>query len=162
RALTGKDVAPTTDAWVRLYPHANVQAEGIRLSANLLKASPDQRDQLLVKYRDSKEEHYTEGLANAIPHLPSKLQSNAPEALGDRLARLPVDPLRACLEDGDDELRLAACLACIRKADKELVPELIGLLSDSNREVTEGAKRMLQRLTGQNFGPSADASREER
>jgi HEAT repeat protein len=162
RALTGKDVGPTTEAWVQQFPNANAEAEGVRLSAALLKAAPVKRDQLLARYRDEKDDGYTAGLARAIQHLPSNLQEKVREALVERLARLPVDRLRAALEDEDDEVCHAAALACVRKADKELEPDLIGLLMHSDQTVAEGAHKMLQRLTGQDFGPAANASEAER
>ena len=104
----------------------------------------------------------TDGLAHAIPRLEGKLQGRVREALAGRLERLPADRLRACLQDADDELRRAAALACVRKADKELVPDLIGLLLASEPDVTAGAHQALQRLTGKDFGPAADAGPEER
>jgi hypothetical protein len=162
RALSGKDVGPTTEAWLQLFPSANAEAQGARLIEALRRATPEQRDQLLARYRDAKDEGYTEGLARAIPRLGGMLQAKAREALVARLSRLPADLLRARLEDENVELRRAAALACVRKADRELVPDLIGLLLDLEPEVAEGARKMLQRLTGKDFGPPADAGQEER
>ena len=95
RAVTGRDAGPTTEAWLTLYPHAHAEAEGLRLGAALRAAPPDQREQLLARYRDAKEDHYTEGLAHAIPHVTAKFQEKVRAALVERLARLPVDDLRA-------------------------------------------------------------------
>ena len=117
RAVTGQDAGPTTDAWVKLYPHAVAEAEGVRLAAALRAALPDQREQLLVRYRDAKEDHYTEGLAHAIPHVPVKFQEKVRAGAGRAMSRLPADELRAYLED-EGELRLAAARACVRKADR--------------------------------------------
>jgi hypothetical protein len=161
RALTGKDAGPTTDAWRQLFPNADDEAEGARLSEALLKAAPAQRGMLLVRWRDAKEERYTAGLARAVPLLPAALQARAREMLVERLARLPADQLRDRLQDDDVELRHAAALACARKADKELVPDLIGLLLAPEPEVAAGAHHSLQRLTGKDFGPKADAGPEE-
>jgi HEAT repeat protein len=157
RALSGKNVGHTTAAWVRLFPHANAEAEGVRLSTALLRAAPSQRDQLLARYRDARDDHSTERLACAIPHLEGKLQMKARQALVERISRLPADQLRARLQDDDAELRRAAVLACERKADMELVPDLIEVLLDSQRAVAGDAQKTLQRLTGQDFGPRADA-----
>jgi HEAT repeat protein len=162
RALTGKDVGPTTEAWRQLFPNADAEAEGVRLSAALLRASPAQRDQLLIRWRDAKDDGTTAGLACALSHLTGALQGRARTVLVERLARLPADQLRARLQDEDDELRHAAALACVRKADQELVPDLIGLLLALEPEVAAGAHQNLQRLTGKDFGPPADAGQAER
>jgi HEAT repeat protein len=162
RALTGKDVGPTTEAWLELFPNADGEADGVRLSDALLRASPERRDQLLARYRDAKDDRTTVGLACAIPRLEGKLQAKAREVLVERLSRLPADQLRTRLQDDDDELSHAAALACVRKADKELVPDLIGLLVAPEPEVADGAHEKLRRLTGKDFGPGADAGQDER
>jgi HEAT repeat protein len=162
RALTGKDVGATTEAWRQLFPRADAESEGVRLSASLLKAPPEQRDPLLARYRESKDDHYTEALACAIPHLASTLQEKVRAALVERMSRLPAALLRARLQDDDTELRHAAALACTRKSDKELVPDLIPLLLALEPEVVAGAHDNLHRLTGEDFGPRSDAAQEER
>jgi hypothetical protein len=161
RAVTGEDAGPTTAGWLKLYPDAVAEAEGVRLSAALRAATPEQREQLLVRYRDAKEDHYTEGLAHAIPHVPVKLQEKVRTALVERLARLPADDLRDHLE-GEGELRQAAARACIRKADAAVIPDLIDLLADADMEVSDAAHQALRRLTGEDFGPPNDCPPEER
>jgi hypothetical protein len=161
-ALTGKDVGPTTEAWVQLYPNASADVEGTRISNALQRATSEHREQLLAKYRDSKDEHYTEWLANAIGRLSGKVQAKARAALSDRLYLGPVDQLRLRLEDPDEELRHAAAIACIRKTDKEWIPEWIGLLLDTEPEIAEGAHKTLQRVTGEDFGPVVDAPQDDR
>src|SRR5207245_1221479 len=86
RGLTGKDAGPTTAAWMELFPNANAEAEGLRLSTALLQAAPDQRDPLLSHYRDAKDDGHAEGLACAIPHLPGNLQAKVRDALAERLS----------------------------------------------------------------------------
>jgi HEAT repeat protein len=161
RAVTGQDAGPTTEAWLNLYPHAHGEADGLRLGAALRAAPPDQREQLLARYRDAKEDHYTEGLAHAIPHVTAKFQEKVRSALVERLARLPADELRAHLES-EGELRRAAARACVCTADAGMVPDLIGLLTDTDSEVGEAAHQALQRLTGEDFGPPAGAPQQER
>ena len=161
RAVTGQDVGPATEAWLKLYPHARAEAEGLRLGAALRAASPDQRERLLARYRDAKEGHYTEGLAHAIPHVRAKFQEKVRAALVERLARLPVDELRAHLE-GTGEIRRAAARAYVRKADMEMSPDLVGLLADADSEVREGARQVLRRLTGEGFGPPAGHAQQHR
>ena len=53
-------------------------------------------------------------------------------------------------------------LACIRKADADMVPELIELLLDSEAELADGASTALKRISGEDFGPAADAVQEDR
>jgi HEAT repeat protein len=161
RAVTGQDAGPTTEAWLNLCPHAHAEAEGLRLGAALRAAPPDQREQLLARYRDAKEDHYTEGLAHAIPQVTAKFQEKVRAALVERLARLPPDELRAYLE-GDGELRPAAARAFARTADARMVPDLIGLLTDEDSKVGEAAHEALRRLTGEDFGPRAGAPEQER
>jgi hypothetical protein len=161
RAVTGRDAGPTTEAWLNLYPHAHAEAEGLRLGAALRAAPPDQREQLLARYRDATEDHYTDGLAYAIPHVPAKFQEKIRAALVERLARLPADDLRAHLE-GDGELRRAAARAFARTADAGMVPDLIGLLTDADPEVGEAAHQALCRLTGEDFGPPAGGPQRDR
>jgi hypothetical protein len=162
RSLTGQDAGPTTEAWVKLYPHADAEAEGLRMSEALKRAAYEQRDHLLAKYRDGKDDGYSEGLAHAIPRLTGKLRDKTREALVVRLSRMSVDKIRDYLEDDDEELRRAACLACIRKADPKSVPDLIGLLLDADPAVTEGARKALQCLTDEDFGPAPDAEPDAR
>src|SRR5262249_48597283 len=143
RAVTGKDLGPTTDAWVQLYPHANAEAEGARLVAALRRTKPELREQLLANYRDAKPEHHTEGLANAIPLIKGPLQEKTRTALVVRLSRQKPDELRARLADDDDEMRHAAALACIRKADPDMLSDLIALLLDPDVDIAEGAHKVL-------------------
>jgi HEAT repeat protein len=166
RNLTGKDVGNSTDAWLKLYPNAIDEANGLQLAETIRWALATQRDALLAKYRDSKQECYTEALANAIPQLTGKLQAKVRDTLVERLARHSANILGGFLEDDNEDLRHAAALAVIRRADKEadeeLLPQLITLLLDSDPEVAEGAHKVLQRLTDQDFGPGQDAVQEQR
>jgi HEAT repeat protein len=148
RAITGQDAGATTAAWRDLYPYAHAEAEGQRLAAALRAASPDQREQLLARYRDAADGHYTEGLAHAIAHVPVRFQDKVRAALVARLARLPADDLRGHLED-EGELRRAAAKACVAKADATMIPDLTNLLADEDAEVRETAQQALRRLTGE-------------
>jgi hypothetical protein len=166
RNLTGKDVGNTTEAWLKLYPNAIDEANGLQIAETVRWALPQQRDALLAKYRDSKQECYTEALASAIPQLSGKLQAKVRDTLVERLAHHSANMLSGFLEDDNEDLRHAAALAVIRRADKEadeeLLPQLVALLLDSDPEVAESAHKLLQRLTDQDFGPGADAVQEQR
>jgi len=132
----------------------------MRLAASLRAATPDQREQLLARYRDATEGHYTEGLAHAIRHVSVKVQEKVRAALVERLARLPVDELRARLE-GEGELRRAAARACVGKADAEMIPNLIDLLTDTDLDVREVAQQALRRLTGDDYARAAGRPQRE-
>jgi HEAT repeat protein len=162
RALAGKDAGPTTDAWVKLYPSAGAEAEGLRISEALLKATHQQYDRLVAKYRDANDDNYTEALACAIPRLGGKLQEKVREALVVRLTRTSAEEIRARLGDDDEELRHAAAVACARMLDRELIPELIALLLDDDARIVVAARKALQFLTDADFGPEANASPADR
>ncbi len=157
KAVTGRDAGPTTDAWVKLYPHAGAEAEGLRISEALLRQpGSEQAERLLAKYRDSKDDGYTEGLARAIPHIGGKLQGKTREALIVRLTRLSAEQLRDRLGDDDEELRHAAAVACCRRLDPDSIPDLISLLFSEDSKIMESARKSLQILTDEDFFP-ADA-----
>src|SRR5262249_47057620 len=136
------------------YPHAGAEAEGLRLSEALKKAPHEVVDRLVLKYRDSKDDAYTEGLARAIPHLGPKLQAKVREALIVRVTRLTAEQVRDRLGDDDDEMRKAAAWACVRRLDPESIPDLISLLFAEDLKVVEGARKALQTLTDEDFFPS--------
>jgi HEAT repeat protein len=102
---------------------------------------------------------HTEALALAIPQLSGKVQVRARGALVERMARMTARTLRDKFEDEDAEVRRAAALACAMKEQKEHVPRLIELLEDPEPPVARAAYAALKSLTGQDFGPAADASR---
>jgi HEAT repeat protein len=58
--------------------------------------------------------------------------------------------------------RRAAAAACGQKKAREAVGELIPLLEDPEAPVQQAAHQALRQITGQDFGPEPDASREER
>ena len=70
--------------------------------------------------------------------------------------------IRKCLTDGDDASReiAARLLGLIR--NQPAVPALIDALEDSNPQVRSSAATALTRITRQLFGPSDNATPEER
>ena len=86
----------------------------------------------------------------------------AREALAIRLARMKVETLATYLQDEEAEIRRAAAIACAKKESKILIPNLISLIRDPETSVALAAHAALKDLTGQDFGPSADASRQDR
>ena len=112
--------------------------------------------------RDEKGVQYTEALATAIAQLEGEARRKAREALAERLTRLKEKSLAAYLLDEDAEIRRAAALACAMKESKVLIPQLIPLLRDPEMLVVHATHAALKELTGQDFGPTAKASREDR
>jgi hypothetical protein len=133
-----------------------------RLAQKLVKAAADKRDDLITEMRDAKGAAYTEALAVAIPQLDEDSRKQAREALAERLSRMTSATLGVRLEDDSREVRRAAALAVAMKEDKAHVGRLIELLDDKEPLVSRAAHAALKSLSNQDFGPAADASREER
>jgi hypothetical protein len=133
-----------------------------RLALELVKATGPRQTAMMEQLRNEKGVKYTEALATAIPRMTDDARRKAREALADRLTRMKAETLATYLQDEDAEIRAASALACAMKESKSLVPKLIPLLSDPESRVVLAAHRALKELTGQDFGPSADASRQDR
>jgi HEAT repeat protein len=88
--------------------------------------------------------------------------AQARDALAERLTRMTTATLRAELESGNAEVRRAAALASAMKDESALVPDLIDRLNDSDQAVRRAAAIGLASLTKKNFGPSQDATPEQR
>ncbi|MBI1918405.1 MAG: HEAT repeat domain-containing protein, partial [Planctomycetes bacterium] len=159
RSLTGKDAGTTTEGWLRMFPGAEQDAEAARLSRELRQASSVRAEVMINKLRETKRVANTMALATAIPGLGGKLREKAREALVERLTRMTAKTLRDKLRDDDPEVRRAAVQACQRKEKKELVPELIALLEDSDSLTARTAEAALVDLTGQEHRTPVDWQR---
>lgn len=136
--------------------------ESVRLTKDLVKEKGARQLELLDEMQKGKGPRYTEALAAAIPRLEGQSRRKAREALADRLTRMKDDTLAAYLQDEDAEIRRAAALACAMKDSKSLTPNVIALLRDHDMVVVRAAHAALKEMTGQDFGPAANASREDR
>jgi hypothetical protein len=134
----------------------------VHMAEDLAKSTSSRHRTLLNLYRDGKGVEFTESLALAIPQMSGELQRKTREALAERLTRMKDTTLKAYLGDENMEIRIAAARACASKGSKSLVPLLIILLRDARGGVAEAAHQALKELSGQDFGPKANASREER
>ena len=132
------------------------------MAADLAKSTGGRHGMLLNIYRDEKGAQYTEVLALAIPQLKGDLQRKTRQALAERLTRMKDSTLKGYLSDDDLEIRTAAARACAKKGSKALIPDLIPLVRETRGIVAETAHQALKELSGQDFGPKAGASREER
>jgi hypothetical protein len=137
-------------------------ADANRLRDQLVRASLPEQKRLLEQLRDSKGTANTDALASAIPLLKGTAKTGARDALAQRLARMTSATLREKLHEPDSELRRAAALACAMKEEKTLIPDLIGLLDQSESRVARAAHASLKALTGQDLGPSDESSKEEK
>ncbi|HEY1380232.1 MAG TPA: HEAT repeat domain-containing protein [Gemmataceae bacterium] len=142
-------------------PEAEVTAAE-RLAGELPSATPPRQAAVLAELRGGKGSEYTAALAHVIPKLAGDVQRKARDALAERLARMTVATVRAKLKDADAEVRRAAALACAMKEDKGLIPDLIAVLDDADAWVVRAAAVALRTLTGQDFGPAANAAATER
>jgi hypothetical protein len=133
-----------------------------RMAAHLANLTGRQHGLLLNAYREGKGVEFTEALALAIPQMSGDLQRKTREALAERLTRMKDTTLRAYLGDENLEIRIAAARACAIKGSKSLAPQLIPLLRDTRGGVAEAAHQALKDLSGQDYGPKANASRAER
>jgi HEAT repeat protein len=98
----------------------------------------------------------------AIPQLPAPFRDKAREALVERMTRMKAKTLKDKFTEDDPEVRRAAAMACARKLETGLIPDLINLLQDPEPLVVDGARQALKGLTAQDFGPEAGANREQR
>jgi hypothetical protein len=97
--------------------------------------------------------------AGQLPHarkLPEEMRVKVRQALTERLTRLPSSALREKLAEEDAEIRRAAALACAKKEDRSLIPNLIELLDDGDVQVGRVVRSTLKTMTGQDYAdPSA-------
>ena len=108
RELTGKDAGPTTEAWVALFPKAELDAQAAALSTSLVQATGRRQARLLAQFRSGQGEVYTKALARAIPSLKGATQDKAREVLAHRLSQLSAEKLTAKLANESAEIRRAA------------------------------------------------------
>jgi hypothetical protein len=139
----------------------DVETQAARMSNELAKAEPGQQNEMFEKYQEGKGAVYTLALAGAIPRLSGEAKGKAREALAQRLTRMTADTLRQELKDDDPEIRRAAALACAMKDDKNHIPDLIPLLEDREPIVGRAAHAALKSLSGKDFGPEANAGRQD-
>lgn len=153
RAGGGGDQQPKTDA-------ASDSAEKLR--RELITAAPERQTKILEELRDGKGGSFTEALVKALSDLKGEMLTKGRDCLAERLARMTADTLRDKLKDQRLEMRRAAVLASAMKEDPALIPDLIGVLDDAETVVVRAAGVALRALTGENFGPAANATPEER
>ncbi len=143
---------------VKLVVVSEGQDDPKKLGAALDAAAAGDRAKLLAKLRDGDGIDYTTALAAAIGRLTDEPQQQARAALVERLGKLTAGAAREKLRDGDAEVRRAAAAACAAQADREFVPDLVGLLLDADPEVATAGRAALRTLTGEDFGTGRAAA----
>jgi HEAT repeats len=136
--------------------------EAEQLARELLTAGADRQDRILEKLRDEKGQEFSDALVKVIPQLTGETQRKARDCLAERMARMTAGTLRDKLRDDNPEYRRAAALACAVKEDRSLIAALIAALDDKEFLVVRAVAVSLRALTGEDFGPSANATIDER
>jgi hypothetical protein len=116
--------------------------------------APPQQDAWLAVLREDRNDSIPLALALAIPDLDATLQAKARLTLAQHLQATRANQLAALLRDQRSEIRAAAAVALGQTKKKAHAPVLVGVLEDEEHpRVVEAARRALQALTGQDFGP---------
>lgn len=149
--LSGQDPGTSTLAWKSLYPDAEIVIETRRLVRRMLQAGHLELELLLKNYGEGKGEAYTRALTTGIARFTGSAREQAREALARRLAVLDVIALRDALSNKQSGVRQAAVMACERKKDSGLVPDLIARLEDPDADTARLAASALKVLTGQDL-----------
>lgn len=170
---TAKDIKPSeTKPGVTLKPNekpplkdnnptTTVSQSGALRDA-LVKAGAGKQIAIIKEYEATKGAQYTVALAEAIPQLTGGAQSDARDALANRMARLKANTLESYLENPDPEMRRAAALGVYMGDEKTLIPKVIALLGDEAEIVWRAARLALKELSGKDYGPKPGDSLAQR
>jgi hypothetical protein len=126
----------------------------------LVEASPADWEKRLKAAKENKGVQYTAALVLAANRLERDKKKQVRDALVERLYRMTPETLRAMSKANEPELRRAACLAGAMRDDKTLIPDLIARITDVDDGVVRAARAGLKSLTGEDFGPDANATDE--
>jgi hypothetical protein len=137
-------------------------ADAEKLIREFPTAKTERQVQILERLRDEHGSEYSDALVKLIAQSPEELQRQPREYLAERMARMTPATLRSKLHDPNVEYRRAAALACAAKEDRTLVGDLIGTLDDKEVFVVRAVAVALRALTGEDFGPKANANADER
>jgi hypothetical protein len=152
--------APVRVSNNRTRPKSFGDTTEAKIADQLLDLPDDKRAAEIDRLRGQKGVANTVALAMAIPYLSIETRNNARQALAERMARMTTKTIADHLTDEDSEIRAAAARACPGKGAKEakeMVPQLIALLSDKTPYVARCAHLALKEISGRDFGPSPGA-----
>jgi hypothetical protein len=154
----GKPIPPPAVAPAPAPPAAAQAANA--LVQTLINSDGKRQREALAKLRDTPGEEYTTALVDAIKRLAGgALQVEVRDALAERLSREDAKRIKARLASNEKELQLAAAWAAVLKDPrcKEVIPDIIKLLSDTDDRVAAKAHEALKILSdGEDFGKSAE------
>jgi hypothetical protein len=126
----------------------------------LVEAGPADWEKRLKAAKENKGVQYTAALVLAANRLERDKKKQVRDALVERLYRMTPETLRAMSKANEPELRRAACLAGAMRDDKTHIPDLIARITDVDDGVVRAARAGLKSLTGEDFGPDANATDE--
>ena len=142
--------------------HTSVVHEADKLASELTTAQSPQQAGLLEHLRDSKGGKFTDALAMAIPRLDKGIRAKARDALAERLSRMSQKTLEQYLQDDNAEIRRASVLAVAMRDSLAHTDRVISLLLDPEPRVWRAAHAALRSLSKEDFGPTLNATDEER
>jgi HEAT repeat protein len=151
RRLTDDDAGTSTATWQQIYPDAAVEVESDRMLRKLLQAGPFQLPVLLKSFAENKSEAALRALAAGMTRFKGGSLELVRDALARRMSEQSAGLLRGHLRDGRAGVRQAAVLACAKKKDKALLPDLIGRLEDRDAATVGLAASALKTLTGKDL-----------
>jgi hypothetical protein len=140
----------------------NDAPEADRLCEALVKADPPRQGEILKKYAEAEGAEYTLAIARAIAKLDGRPRQEARDTLAERLSGRTEPTLLRYLGHEDAEIRRAAVLALAMREAQETVPEVARLLLDAEPSVSRAAHAALRSLTGEDYGPAANAGEREK
>jgi hypothetical protein len=136
-----------------------IEAEDAKQLADVLLKGGGQRQlEALRKLRDTPGKAYTLALADAVKKVGGGAwQLQLRDALSERLTRQTANSLSFYLASDEKELKLAATWAAALKPCKEVIPDVIPLLGDTDETVSNKAYEALKILSGgQDFGKAEE------
>jgi hypothetical protein len=128
------------------------------LASSLGRVEEKEVPAVLKKLRETRGGDFTEALVNAVNRVEGDRLKLAREALAERLSRMTGGTLKTMAKSDEPELRRGAVLAMAMKDDKKHIPDLIEAILDEEDLVVRAARAGLKSLTGEDFGPTPDAS----
>lgn len=137
-------------------------AEANRLRDVVVGGAGIRQEEAIKKLRDTQGKQFTLAMVEAIKKIGGGgLQVQVRDALAERLQRQNAGGLKFYLGSNEPELKAAAAWAAALKPCKEVFPEIVPLVGDTDEMVSSKALEALKILSGgQDFGKSVDKWRD--
>jgi hypothetical protein len=146
-------------------PKPVTEGKESELVRKAVEATGERQQQFLAELRDGAGRKYTDALLVTISQLTADSKKSARRMLAERLAQEAKDSpdkLTDYLDDRDTEIRRAAVLACALNDSKAHISQLIGMLRDREPLISRATWASLKNMTKQDFGPTVNATDEEK